>query len=110
MGLAPSGLDRSVPFPPPFWARTPIVSSKVIALMLREARMASLSANVGSSLDGTLADRITHMSHKFTFTARKSARLKGEPCAQIHTLKYILTVVFYLECSTLDFGMVVFAR
>ncbi len=59
--------------------RTPMVSSKVMALMLSEARMASLSASVGSSLDGTLADRITHMSHRFTFTARRSARDSGVP-------------------------------
>lgn len=58
---------------------TPIVSSKVIALMFSDAKMASLSANVGSSLLGTFADSITHMSHRFTLTARKSARLKGDP-------------------------------
>ena len=73
-----------------------MVSSNVIALILREARMASLSAKVGSSLDGTLergwhnyvgrtislltlAERMTHMSHRFTFTALRSARLRGEP-------------------------------
>jgi hypothetical protein len=27
-----------------------------------------------------LADRMTHMSHKLTLTARKSARLSGDPC------------------------------
>ena len=27
----------------------------------------------------TLAERITHMSQRFTFTALKSARLRGEP-------------------------------
>ncbi|VVC98914.1 unnamed protein product [Leptidea sinapis] len=43
--------------------RTPIVSSNVIALMFNEARIASLSASVGSSLDGTFADRMQHMSH-----------------------------------------------
>lgn len=62
------------------WLSTPMVSSKVIALILRDARMASLSARVGSSLLGTLADRIQHMSHKFTLTARRSALLNGEPC------------------------------
>ena len=31
------------------WLTVPMLSSKVIALMLREARMASLSAMVGSS-------------------------------------------------------------
>ena len=56
-----------------------MVSSKVIALMLREARIASLSAKVGSSFDGTLADSITHMSHKLTLTALRSALLRGEP-------------------------------
>ena len=62
--------------------RTPIVSSKVMALMLSDARMASLSARVGSSLEGTLAERMTHMSHRFTFTARRSALLRGEPCKE----------------------------
>ena len=62
--------------------RTPIVSSKVMALMLSDARMASLSASVGSSLEGTLAERMTHMSHRFTFTARRSALLRGEPCKE----------------------------
>ena len=61
------------------WLTEPMVSSKVMALMLREARMASLSARVGSSLEGTLAERMTHMSHRFTFTALRSARLRGEP-------------------------------
>ena len=56
-----------------------MVSSNVMALMLSEARMASLSARVGSSLEGTLAERMTHMSHRFTFTALRSARLRGEP-------------------------------
>lgn len=69
--------------PPPFVPTpplsTPIVSSNVIALMFNEARIASLSASVGSSLDGTFADRIQHMSQRLTLTARKSARLSGEP-------------------------------
>lgn len=42
--------------------------------------MASLSARVGSSLLGTFADRMQHMSHRFTLTARRSALLNGEPC------------------------------
>lgn len=58
---------------------TPIVSSNVIALMFNEARIASLSASVGSSFDGTFAERMQHMSQRFTLTARKSARLSGEP-------------------------------
>ena len=58
---------------------TPMVSSKVMALMLSEAKMASLSAKVGSSFDGTLADKMTHISQRFTLTARRSARLKGDP-------------------------------
>lgn len=56
-----------------------MVSSKVMALMLSEARMASLSARVGSSLLGTLADRMTHISHRLTLTARRSALLNGDP-------------------------------
>lgn len=59
--------------------RTPMVSSNVIAFIFSEAKMASLSASVGSSLLGILAERITHMSHKLMFTALKSARLRGEP-------------------------------
>lgn len=56
-----------------------MVSSNVMALMLSDAKIASLSARVGSSLLGTLADKMTHMSHKLTLTARKSARLSGDP-------------------------------
>lgn len=56
------------------------MSSNVMALMLSDAKIASLSASVGSSLLGTLADRMTHMSHRLTLTARKSARLSGDPC------------------------------
>ena len=59
--------------------RTPIVSSNVIALILSDAKIASLSANVGSSLEGTLADKITHISQRLTLTALRSARLKGDP-------------------------------
>lgn len=58
---------------------TPIVSSNVIALIFKLAKIASLSANVGSSEEGIFADRMTHISHKFIFTARKSARDKGDP-------------------------------
>ena len=79
------------------WLRTPMVSSNVIAFIFREARMASLSAKVGSSLEGTcqcfrtiyiyvqfvfsftFAESITHISHRFTLTARRSALLKGDP-------------------------------
>ena len=35
-----------------------MVSSNVMAFMLREARMASLSARVGSSLEGTSRQRM----------------------------------------------------
>lgn len=59
--------------------RTPMVSSKVMAFIFKDARIASLSANVGSSELGILADKITHMSHRFMLTARRSARLSGEP-------------------------------
>ena len=38
-----------------------MVSSNVKALMLREAKIASLSANVGSSFEGTLAE--TKLKH-----------------------------------------------
>lgn len=42
--------------------------------------MASLSASVGSSFDGTFADKMQHISHKLTLTARRSALLSGDPC------------------------------
>jgi hypothetical protein len=53
-------------------------------LILSDARMASLSASVGSSLLGTFAESMTHISHRLTshrltFTALRSARLSGEP-------------------------------
>ena len=44
---------------------------KVMAFILRLARTASLSAMLGSSTLDILADRMTHMSHRFTFTACK---------------------------------------
>jgi hypothetical protein len=77
MGL-PTGVPASLS--PLLWLSTPIVSSKVMALMLSDARIASLSARVGSSLLGTLAERMQHMSHRLTLTARKSALLSGDPC------------------------------
>ena len=40
------------------WLTEPMVSSNVMALMLREARMASLSAIVGSSWEGTFRVKI----------------------------------------------------
>ncbi|KAI8424026.1 hypothetical protein MSG28_002669, partial [Choristoneura fumiferana] len=76
-GAPGGGCALLLPFVPTPPLSTPIVSSKVIALMFNEAKIASLSASVGSSLDGTFADSIQHMSQRFTFTARKSARLSG---------------------------------
>ena len=52
--------------------------------MLREARIASLSASVGSSLEDTLAESMTHMSHRLTLTDLRSALLSGEPCNSSH--------------------------
>ena len=40
------------------WLTVPMVSSNVIALMLRDARMASLSAIVGSSWEGTWTNEL----------------------------------------------------
>ena len=42
-----------------------MVSSNVMALMLREARMASLSARVGSSLEGTSGQRMALLHHDY---------------------------------------------
>lgn len=58
---------------------SPILSSNVMALMLREHKMASLSTRWGSSKFLSLADKITHISQRFTFTARRLARFRGEP-------------------------------
>ena len=66
-----------------------------MALILREASTASLSAMLGSSAADILAERMTHMSLRFTLTAYryshnlqpieqhltlKSALLMGDPC------------------------------
>lgn len=65
--------------------------------------MASLSARVGSSLLGTFADRMQHMSHRFTLTARKSALLSGEPCKKSFkqdkklSLQKYFTFSYYLD-------------
>lgn len=56
-----------------------MVSSNVIALIFKDARIASLSASVGSSELGILADSITHISQRLMLTARRSARLSGDP-------------------------------
>ena len=72
------------------------MSSNVMAFMLSEARIASLSARVGSSLEGTLAERITHMSQRLTLTARRSALLSGEPLNKFYfhfTLKSANTLL-----------------
>lgn len=51
-----------------------------MALMLSVARIASLSASAESSVPcGTLAERMMHMSHRFTFTARRSSLFRGQP-------------------------------
>ena len=42
-----------------------MVSSNVMAFMLREARMASLSARVGSSLEGTLIKKMALLHHYY---------------------------------------------
>lgn len=48
--------------------------------MLSDAKIASLSARVGSSFGfGIRADTITHISQRLILTARKSARESGEP-------------------------------
>lgn len=64
------------------WAEAcnrPIVSSKVMALMLSEQSIASLSTRLLSSILVFLADRMTHMSLKLMLTARRLARFKGDP-------------------------------
>jgi len=59
---------------------SPTVSSNVIALMLSEHKMASLSTRLLSSPIELRADRMTHMSQRLMWTARRFARFNGEPC------------------------------
>jgi hypothetical protein len=77
-----------------------MVSSKVMALMLSEARMASLSARVGSSLLGTLADRMTHISHRLTLTARRSALLNGDPYNHKYLFHFVQGILKVHTLST----------
>ena len=83
-----------------------------MALILREARMASLSAKVGSSFEGTLAERMTHISQRLTLTARRSARLRGEPCKEkgrsrkfIFRVIYNVPVAFGKKYNSVNFGI-----
>ena len=57
----------------------PLVSSNVIALILSEQSIASLSTRLPSSTFDLRADRMTHIEHRFTFTARRLARFNEEP-------------------------------
>jgi len=56
------------------------VSSNVIALMLSEHKIASLSTRFVSSAFELRADSMTHMSHMLMCTARRLARFSGDPC------------------------------
>jgi len=58
---------------------SPIVESKVIALMFSEHKIASLSTRLLSSMLFFRADSITHMSQRLMLTARRFARFSGEP-------------------------------
>ena len=58
----------------------PLALLNVIALILRDASMASLSIMAGSSATETLAERMMHMSQRLMLTALRSALLMGEPC------------------------------
>lgn len=60
----------------------PTLSSNVIALMFSEHKIASLSTRCGSPSLASFADKITHMSHRFIFTARRLALISGEPWNQ----------------------------
>ena len=58
----------------------PTVSSNVMALMLSEQRIDSLSTRLLSSLVPLRADSMTHMEQVLMLTARRLARFRGEPC------------------------------
>ena len=62
-----------------------VASSKIIALMLREHRIASLSTRFPSSKLQLRADSTIHMSHMLILHARKWARFSGVAYVQIHT-------------------------
>ena len=51
----------------------------VMALIFNVASTASLSAILGSSAVDILAERMMHMSLRFTLTALRSALLIGDP-------------------------------
>ena len=59
--------------------RRPDVSSNVIALMLSEHKIASLSTRLVSSAFELRADSMTHISHMLISTARRLARFSGDP-------------------------------
>ena len=61
-------------------ASSPTVSSNVMALMLSEQRIDSLSTRLLSSFVPLRADSMTHMEHVLMLTALKLARFSGEPC------------------------------
>jgi len=75
-----SGTVSGRPVEPGVLYNKPLVSSNVIALILSEQSIASLSTRLPSSTFDLRADRMTHMEHRFTFTARRLARFSDEPC------------------------------
>jgi len=77
-----------------------VASSNIIALMLSEQRIASLSTRLPSSKLQLRADRTMHMSHMLILHARKWARLNGEPYVHTHTFDITgrgNTIVHYLN-------------
>ena len=83
--------------------RRPTVSSNVIALMLSEHRIASLSTRLLSSAIELRADRMTHMSHRLMCTARRLARFNGEPCNVTTTIRRCCCCDFYRATHTQRF-------
>ena len=63
-----------------------LASSKIIALMLSEQRIASLSTRFPSSKLQLRADNTIHMSHMLILHVRKWARFNGVPYVRTHTV------------------------
>ena len=95
--------DNSLNRPEPERATALVVaSSNIIALMLSEQRIASLSTRLPSSTLQLRADSTIHMSHMLILHARKWARFNGEPYVRTRTTHLTVTLfVFRAVFSTL---------
>jgi len=76
---------------------SPMLLSKVIAFILSEHKIASLSTRLLSSPFELRAERMTHMSQRLMWTARRLGRFSGEPWNIIKYLTARRTLFKYLR-------------